>query len=415
MKRFFLIVIFSIINIPLFGQNYRTDTIYENSYEDSIYKDTLVFYSTVFINGEFISFMDSYFHNPVSFNNVDFKDDLYFSSTKFYSDAKFQDINFNKNAYFNVSSFEKNIEFLFCKFDKSAQFANVSFKDNIYIAYSHFSQGILFMYSEFQKELIFQDLKINGEIKFNNSKFHEKLYFLRTEFLNEVYFNNATLPTYLILEDIKINEFLDFSLSKLRSNQKCKISLFNVDLSKIRINYDLFELYFNPKDSLSMDQKKSIYLQLKEKFKEDGLKDSEKAVDLEYQKFYLWDESGWNVLKKGSYIIQKGWWNFGYDKGYIFLWILGSFSIFAIINFCFYQTIFFDNYKPELKILQFFGSHSFKKRILNSIVLTGLIFFGLKLEFNHFQKVNGWFFYIIFIYGFGIICLGYLFNFIIQS
>jgi hypothetical protein len=199
-----------------------------------------------------------------------------------------------------------------------------------------------------------------------------------------------------------------------------QIFLYRTDISKFRLDYFHFRLllpdstlsptYQTRREKISKDEKDAIYESLLNNFKLSGQDESYKRLDIEYQAFQ-WDQS-WAWWLKWVPLV---WWNYGYDKEYIFIWITGLLLIFTFINF--YLLDYLNNfiYKIE-EIPDDTSKASLRERIWYSAIYTANIFFRLTLETGNikFRKVFPTI-YFLFIYVMGILCLGYLANFILQK
>jgi hypothetical protein len=212
------------------------------------------------------------------------------------------------------------------------------------------------------------------------------------------------------------------------------------DFRKIKINYELFHLYF-PTGTRNEDII-STYEKLRQRFKDDGFLESYKALDIEYQDYKNRESKKPQDLLLNWF--QKTWWNYGYNKELVIFWALKFLCFFTLINIFLFEflqskvySINFKFYeKEELKFLKeklkldrqqrkniFFSSMTFIKmgwnyflfKIINPLVYTMILFFVLKISIENFKKFSGWILYIWLIYIAGVFCLAYIFNIIIVK
>ena len=243
-----------------------------------------------------------------------------------------------------------------------------------------------------------------------------------------------------------INREIDFTESVLYSakkaqGKKCRIALYGSDIKKIKINYELFELYF-PAPDTSYEKKISVYEKLLQKFKDDGFIESYKNLDIEYREF--------KYLQNKDYFLNwfhKNWWNYGYNKEYVVYWSLFLFGIFSlfnlllfsklqssvyVINFDFFTKTDFDDMKTGFAHFSSLGFKKFihlrfywfilvyifslvKRFLLNPIIYTAILFFGIKVTFDNFKKLNIGTLWVLLIFTSGLFCLAYIFNIIIVK
>ncbi|HXB06168.1 MAG TPA: hypothetical protein VNW04_03610, partial [Puia sp.] len=199
-----------------------------------------------------------------------------------------------------------------------------------------------------------------------------------------------------------------------------EIFLYRTDISKFHLDYFHFRLllpdftlsptYQSRREKISIDDKDAMYESLLNNFKLNGQMDSYKALDIEYQAFQ-WHHSWARWLSW----VPLVWWNYGYDKEYIFLWIIGLLLIFITINFFYLDVLNKYVYKID-EIPENTAKARPKDKIWYSAKYTAYVFFSLTLDMNkfNFQKLLPTL-YFLFIYIMGILCLGYLANFILQK
>jgi len=188
----------------------------------------------------------------------------------------------------------------------------------------------------------------------------------------------------------------------------------------VHLDYQHFKLLFiDPKtgDTLSDEEKSSIYEQLLQNFKSHGQEDSYQALDIEYHHFQANSPLNWLADK-----LQMLWWNYGYSKWRVIAWAIVFVLLFSALNY------FWLNHLNE-KVYPIDGIPAFSKlgenpfswrracrRFWYSTVYTSTVFFRLSIEVKkiQFNRVLASL-YIFMIYLLGILCLAYTANFVLQK
>ncbi len=374
-------------------------------------------------------FFRAQFNSWADFSDAHFDILADFSNTRFVSLAYFYNAHFNIFADFSGSYFDTLANFRYAHFDSVADFR-----------YAHFSSLADFQYAHFKKKIILRNVYVNQNVRFD--------------------FNNSVLPDTIDLSNnpvlsLELRSTMDFTLAdslndtkniqqvnywqelnrlikfyfyphaiSFESNRIHWINLYNTDVSRIKIDYTHFKLYFKDIDrqdtlsrDLSDDTKASIYEQLLKDFKDRGQTDSYEKLDIEYR----WFKGNNNPLLTG---FIDWWWRFGYEKWRIFLHSFIIILFFSLINFFLMHKLNDRNngvYQIDLvpEFLPFKYSENSVYRILRrlwfSLVYTSIIFFLLtfKIEKINFAKpISIW---IMFIYTIGLICVGFIANLILQK
>jgi hypothetical protein len=230
-------------------------------------------------------------------------------------------------------------------------------------------------------------------------------------------FDLDTLPGYLDLSEIKeIDKEIDLlNVYRRDENIKCKICLLNTDISKIKMQMKGFELWF-PDTTLDFDFQASVYESLLKNFENHGFTDSYQELDKIYQDKKLTHE------KRAFFnFLIKYWWDYGYKKGRIFMWMLLLLLFFTLIT-SFWLRHFTENIYPQdfiqkqIAVHKPFGIRSPIKRYLYkfyySFIYCSVLFFGVKVDMDKAKKINLALIYLLFIYFAGMVCYGFLLNFI---
>lgn len=186
-----------------------------------------------------------------------------------------------------------------------------------------------------------------------------------------------------------------------RKLKKVYINLTGVDISKIEMDFQYFELYFINE---TFDQKHSAYRALIEKFRQEGKYESEKLVTIAYRNF----QGGIANL------CSKLWWNYGYSKGRVFLWAIVLLLVFTIGNRN--RLDYFKDSVYNIERIPHIAQLSEGRQLWYSFIYTAIIFFSLKIDMDklHFEKRNS-VIYLLTIYLTGILCLAYMANFVLSS
>ena len=119
-----------------------------------------------------------------------------------------------------------------------------------------------------------------------------------------------------------------------RQYKRHLIFLYKTDVSRIRFDYEHFKLLFTGpttgQKELSNDEKEYIYEIVLKNFQDHGQLQSYRMLDIEHNLF-KWKTSelwwlGW---------VSHYWWNFGYNKEWVFLLTAGFIILYTLINLIF--------------------------------------------------------------------------------
>lgn len=339
------------------------------------------------------------------------------------------------------------------QFDSLINFTGAVFYENCQFTNAHFNNGAMFHQTVFEKDVDFVNVYIKGNIDFNAAIFkgyadffylqipdpaHTYISFCNASFYGEVNFDQINLPTILNFERMRSVKEIDLTKAIPYRKGRCQIWLTESDISKIKLNYEVFQLCFPPQTRY--EQKISTYEKLLKKFEDDGFKESYKQLDIEYKSFKNKEE--------GNYFLDfflKKWWNYGYNKERVLYWSFGILFIFTLINIRYFDHLQNKVYKMNYnfynkedfgvhrkrfgssydlifdspsKLYKNFGVYLWyfiSLRFINSLMYTAILFFGLKLSLENFKKFSGGTLYVWFIYLTGLFCLGYIVNIIIVK
>lgn len=262
------------------------------------------------------------------------------------------------------------------------------------------------------KNFEFRDCDISTEMRFKGLPLPKYISLLRTDFKTP----DAKIDlTHFIIE---------------HPDSICRIRIEDVsDLSRIRFNYENFELVFHdtithyiniPDWKIELTYKLLLEEQLKQ-----GFLNGYAKLDKEYKEFQYTREK----TIYGEFInwIDKTWWDYGYDKSLVVKNSFIVFFFFFVVNLFFYSSLH-EVYCPEkFKHLEERLVHKASdKRILKRGILifinripgvflyTGYLFWAVRLDIHNLEIRKPFAFTLLILeYVSGIICLAYIANYIL--
>lgn len=344
----------------------------------------------VLVPFKYVLFNDAIFDSLASINNCDFKGVVDFSNSSFYSSCSFKGNYENTVRFFNASFFSSSLsngEKGFTYFHES-HFASTAW----FIGMQCFNK-ISFDFTEFDSLVAFDHSVFNEEVSFTGSRFSKNAWFGSTTFYKGVDFSQVTLPDTLNLENVKTEKEIDFTAAFLDSTKNiCFVNLVRSDISKIRINYTDFRLFFY--GDAKANEITSVYQKLLKKFKDDGFEDSYEKLDIEFQKYKYKISGQWFRSW-----LQEWWWNFGYNKEYIFKNSFCLLLLFFVINiligakfgynFLIKEVYEVENIEEEVVRLQTKYANKKIKLFFSWLpmifVYTCMLFFILNLNIKHLR------------------------------
>jgi hypothetical protein len=393
-------------------------------------------------------------HGQAQWHKHIFPDDAYFNY-KTLTDYDFTHAVFKKNAYFDDSKFEK-ITF----FDSAVFDSNVLFTSSVFSNEAVFTDDSVkgigeFVKTKFSNNTFFYSTIFSRYVNFTKAVFSKDVYFWRVNFSKEAYFDSATFSNFADFSNLifpenskaafdffkcRLPDTLDFSnnphlpcdidlsvadfwgeninyYAKTGENIKHKIFLYKTDVSKFHFDYKHFELIFNTKRAgnkgqyISDDEKETVYEAVLKNFNDRGQKESYKALDIEYQQF-KWSRS--SVLLKWFGFFDKWWWNFGYNKEWVFLWTLGFIFVFTWLTYYKLEDLQQNVYTIDKIVL--YPKKEFIRRLWYSLIYTCTVFFPLALKIDNivtFKKL--WLIYITIVFISGLLCVAYIANFVLAK
>ena len=290
------------------------------------------------------------------------------------------------NLDLSSSHFEKDVTFINCKLG-NLDFGRTHFTGLLRLSYNNIEGRVNFQYTNLGSKL---DLK--AIIPSANTKF---------------WFTGVLLPDTL---DLSENRILPDSVNLTGVSdiqlRRSKLLLNGTNVSNIMLNYDYFRIIF-PSKTVA-DEKERVYRGVLQNLQTHSYQKSYEDLDVEYRRF---------KTKQGSFgflwRIPEWWWNYGYDRERVFIITFWSLVIFIFINFLGLNFLV-DKVYPVGNIPVYFRQWN-GKRLWFAIVYTLVIFFSLYLRIDkiNFQQKRGSS-YVLFMYVYGLICLAYMANYIIQ-
>lgn len=283
---------------------------------------------------------------------------------------------------------------------------------------------------------VFDSTTFGGGVSFDGAEMNDTLSFYQNTFTDDVSFDDAKLPGFFNLSDLTISDTAHITFvrtilpdtfsfgynsnipeidltycSGIRHADVCHIFLYHTDISKLKLDYIHFKLYFHNfrGDEIDDESKEVVYESLLKNFKDRGQNESFRLLDIEYQDFKL-AHSSLSFLRW----LPKYWWNYGYNKELVFKWAALFLLIFSIINF-----VFLGYFNRDVYPISYVSTPNLRKPLLRlwyAFVYSSSIFWGvsIKLENMKFDRVFSCI-YILLFYTLGIICLAYMANFVLQK
>lgn len=321
-----------------------------------------------------------------------------------------------------------------------SDFDRDSFEATVDLRHVRFEGVASFRETVFNRRAIFNGTTFDTQAVFHKARFGGFANFRRVNVKDSLIVAWSVLPDTLDFRDAILAKPVDFTKClPPYSGKKCRIALFGVDLEKVIVNMEMFSLWF-PTDTVGApssgsernpvglevprpEQRLGFYEQFLKSLQKQGFLSSYESVDKEYQRYRDWDSPTASFWGKLTYWPSLLWWDFGYAKGRVFLWSLGSWLIFTFSNLLAYNSLRKDVYSVGALELKWRRARTPAVRAICHFLVvaayTAHVFFGLKLDARSFPKgvarahpfKFGW---VILIYLIGLICVGYIANFIFS-
>lgn len=257
------------------------------------------------------------------------------------------------------------------------------------------------------KNLIFKNCILKGSLDLDSCSFDSS---------STLVLENTYLPDTLDLTSAEVGQ----KINLLNANQnfdgkKCELILTGFDLEKIDLQYSNFHLCFPAKvanDVRKRDYISSVYQLLLKKFEQTGFNESHRLLDIEYNE--------WKSKSDRTLVVSDYWWKFGYEKWRIIIYSLLFCLIFSCINYFLYIRLQVVYPVEDLQWIKISYTSNktllVMKRAFSVVLYTGLLFFKVSIDYKNlsFKRI-----YlaslIIFEYIVGLICTGFLANWILKG
>ncbi len=372
----------------------------------------LSLYSLIAVAQQRCGYQGVIFNSVADFENITFEKVAVFDECQFDSLADFDEAIFNAGAYFIEMKFNSYSNFEMAHFNERSSFREAHFDSMAYFQEAQFNSYVDFLETQFHYIADFKEAHFDTIADFSKAEFH---------FITN--FEGTELPSYLNFSDVNtINVEIDLTNSRIHEKYGiCRINLINSNIDKIKFRYSRFKLYFPI--NTDPEFKSNVYEKLLEKQRKEGYVFSLEKLDKEYKEF-KYKEDG----KHFTNFIQKYWWDYGYNKGRIIKITFWFFVIFTIINSIWFKPISTKIYViPKLKKIRENINENNKvllplKVIPLAIFYTGLIFFGIKFNLGNLkykENLSSWkifrLIYFFAVYIAGLICLGFLANYVLNN
>jgi hypothetical protein len=371
----------------------------------------------------------TYFNNATNLGNfrnqkIEEKNDFKLNDTNSGPD-KF--INFDNIIFVHEVTFSGNclkpVSFKNSMFLKKVNFTDVIFDDSVIF------DGTMFM-----SHVEFINVKIRKCISFNNASFSHSLKFDNVE-INSMLFEKAILPQVIdfdkvnISSNVKLNNSINnpcFHSTVIKMCLLSKADRLNVIFSDA-LDFEIIPKKDDGNRQSSKEKKRGTYEKLLVRAKEEGYMRSYEIIDKRYREFQYLNKDSWKIWFGLQNWIDKTWWDYGYNKQLIFRNTLVLFFVFVFFNIFLIKKMVRDVYvdKKILKLLKYedpIPVFNFLKKIPLSVYYTSIIFFVVSISLKRVkykENLQGfncrWLFYFGIMYLTGLVCLGYLVNFVITN
>ena len=325
---------------------------------------------------------------------------------------------FNNRVIFSHLEIE-GLTFQSCFFKKRLT-VSAEYEHKAYVQFSDciFEDGVSFRYDgkNSNPSKIFDKWHLHS-LSFIRSEINGKLdlSFALFDSTYRMGFASTPLPDTIDFSYAKIIGPIDLSETYLGKGKKaCYINLFHTDVEKITMQYRNFHLYFP--DSVYSDMKfydavSSTYEQLLNSFAKRGFTESHKKLNIDYQ--------DWQQQFTPTLWISDLWWKYGYEK-----WRIVPISLFVIFIFAVFNLIFYEQLQGVYPMEKLHWSLIKKKshplvrgvkKFFTTFLYTGVIFFRFNLDLKNMNFFPlRYSVIIIFQYSVGLVCTGFLINWILK-
>ena len=321
-----------------------------------------------------VRFLGSYLGNWTTY-----KGEAVFSRVRFEKESQFMRALFDSTAQFKSSSFGRLAFFYGSRFRHGVSFNDARFDTTCHFSFGQFDRRATYHRADFDTITRFNNTVFMDGAEFLNANFDSLLDFSNAKLKGRLDFSGAYLPMHL---DLSGMEEIDGTIDLLRvrpskSKGECMINLLDTDVSKVLLDYSQFKLMF-PKET-GFDDKVKVYEDLLEQFKTREMDESFKKLDIEFTQFKYREKR-----ESTANFLQQIWWNYGYDKNRIFIWIIRILLFFAIIN-----TFFIRRLLTAITELPFLTRKTVDKHHLHHPIIAYFLNFPGSLLYTFILIVSG--------------------------
>jgi hypothetical protein len=350
------------------------------------------------------NFSSSKFYGYTRFSNSTFNGNANLSQCLFKGGSNFSNAVFDSNSNFSSTIFDSVTIFTNTQFTLFADFKNCSFGDTLLMDSASFNMDARFNKNKFHRHLDFDDGSFSGKIDFSECSFDSVSFDLNQILISgKVSFYNSSPPLILNFRNASISGLIDLSqLNTDSTSYKGKINLSGSDIENIKFIYGALDLDMDSNISTSL--RSSIYSAVLANQNKFGFLEGRKKIDIELREL-KYEIEGHPIQN----FIQRWWFNYGYDRGYIKYWIFGLLFIFSLINRRRVEDLNQKVYKVRL-LTYIWPKSTFYK----SFIYTSVIFFGLKLDIDKFKSFSKAAFWILVIHVLGLVTMAYLLGWLID-
>lgn len=459
-------------DVSFYNSTFKNTARFSNSafqkkafFNNVTFTDSTAFYNVQFFKVAYFHYSE--FNRSINFTNAEFKDTVRFDHSVFNTDADFSEVKFNKRAYYNNVVFKNDVKFSSTQFSKSAFFQFTKFNGNCDFNGTQFgtlldlsnlqpsdSTSFTFSFAKLPQLINFsRNPNLHHNVDFTQAALessranidvtrkwhyinlyntdiskiridyqHFRLCFYTNKEFNDEYFPmsfTSSGDTLIYVKDghknlyfVRKNPSLCKTLLGLKDMQVYLKQIFpscmlTDDVVTNFLTTQLNEGWF-PKP-LPEDEVMATYEKVLKNFEANGQKKSYQTLDIEF-----------NDYKNGAFILPHIWNCYGYHREWVFYWALAFLVFFTLITFVFIDILnqpadeggiyHLDNLKTENL------ADTWYNRLWYAFMYTSTLFFILKINIEKLNFKRKWgVFYIIIVYSIGVLCLGYMANFVLQK
>ena len=350
--------------------------------------------------------------------------DYYFALSLF--DSLRNTSNRHMPFYINISDTVRSLVMNEVDIDNSGIFSTTEMNTAIY--YTH-QKELEFVLEDTASTASFSRNKID-KISFKESKIPSmvfygdtigSLHFNACVFQKPLSFNGLLLPDKIEMDGCTNfgHNSIDLRTFSFVPGKECLLMLSaKTDIESLLLNYENFRLQFDSSTNANKDElrvyKEHVYKVLLEQQKLAGNLAGYEKLDKEY---HAWLFRRRGFLGSVLNVLNKWWWDYGYDNSLIIWRSFELLFIIMLINLFLYPRILYHGYtleefkRADQVLLNKYGLSKKKLpyRVIYCFIYTSYIFWGLKLEIEKVKIQNlGFAFWIFLQYCIGLFCLAWI-------